>query len=66
VLLTLLQPVEKTVPGRLVEVLILALADEGEVIVLVMLVASWAEVFALLGNETGFVSFFTQPWRPPL
>jgi hypothetical protein len=53
--------VEKTVPGPLVEVLGLALADEGEVIVLVMVVASWAEVFALLGNETEFVSFFTQP-----
>jgi len=72
VLLTSLQPVEKAVPGLLVEVLVLALADEGQVIVLVMVVASWAEVFALLGNETEFVSFFLKARRaersryPPL
>jgi hypothetical protein len=66
VLLAPLQPVEKTVPGPLVEVLVLALADEGEVIVLVMVVASWAEVFGLLGNETEFVSSFTTVETSPL
>ena len=54
------------VPGPGVEVLVLALVDEGglDVIVLVMVVGSWAEVLALLGNETDFVSFVTRPWTP--